>query len=273
VRSKAEPSEWYFFKAGSHAGMKAGPLSWERLCGQAQEGDLEPEDVVWDPGYGWRIAAQVPGLFAEEVLSGAADTGITDGAQDTPHSEPSTGARGRSWLLWLAAVIPVVLVGVALGVYFGLFHDSGSAAAVDRTSTTTTTVAATTSIAVSTTQPIVTSQSTVTTMTDVTTVSASSLLFLGQSDNGREVRLRVGDRVRIELEPNAGTLVRSVRWDFLPIVVEETDSGSEMAGDRVVNCWIELQATVAGPVTIRVQYEYRFGTISTPWVCYLVVTE
>jgi hypothetical protein len=110
-------------------------------------------------------------------------------------------------------------------------------------------------------------------MADPTT-EGGSLVYLGESDNGREVRLHVGDRVRIELEPKpSSTRVRSVEWAFLPIVVQETDSGSTKVGDVLEESWLELEATVAGPVTVRARYEYESGVVITPWVCYLIVKE
>jgi hypothetical protein len=260
VRASREAPEWYFFKAGSHAAEKTGPFSWERLRLQAQEGALEPADVVWDPGTGWRTAAQIPGLFPAVASPGVAGT-----YPDTPPPGPSAITRGRSWLPWLAALVALVIVGGGLGTYFGFLRDSDKATASYQT---TTTVAATT-----TTIPVTTAQSTATTVTETTTVSEPRALNLDESDNGREVALHVGDRVRIELKPNVNHRVRSVAWDFEPIVVQERDSGSEKAGDRVVGCWLELEAAVAGLVTVRAQYEYKFGTVKTTWVVYFRVAD
>ena len=261
---KNEQSEWYFFKAGSHAGMKAGPLTWERLCSQADEGTLEPEDVVWDPGSGWRTADQVPGLFAAIALSG------TGGAKlDAPPEEASTSGGGRSWIPWVAALIVLVIIGASLGGYYGCAGDDGGVIASDQTTTS----------AVTTTVPGVTQQSSTTVRSTSTTEAGlatgnGSLVHLGEEDNGHEVRLHVGDRVRIELAPKPSTTgVRSVEWTFMPIVVQETDSGCTTTGDVLDECWLELETLVAGPVSVRARYEYASGAVVTPWVCYLIVTE
>lgn len=267
MREKPESSEWYYFKAGSNADMKAGPLSWERLCSQARGGVLEPDDVVWDPGFGWRIATQVPGLFPEVHTAKV----VTLHPETQPEKLPLERApktRRRSSRVWLAAGIALLIVAVALGVYFGLFYDRDSGTAGGGQTATTLAAAVTTVPA-----PVTTIAPTpTTTAPPPTTVVAPPVRTLGASDNGHEIRLHVGDRVRIELEPKVTSRVRSVDWLFLPVVVRELDSGTEKAGERVVKCWLELEAVTSGPVTVRVRYGYE-KVSGTPWVCFFKVRD
>jgi hypothetical protein len=265
VREKPESSEWYYFKAGSNADMKAGPLSWERLCSQAKAGTLEPDDVVWDPGFGWRIATQVPGLFPAATPAATTAKVVSLHPEKLPLERPPK-TRGRHWRFWLGGGIALVIVAAVLGVYFGLIHGSDDTTVGGPTVTalpalTTTVVSPTTTVAAPT-----------TTALPPTTVGAAPARLLGGSDNGHEIRLNVGERLRIELEPKRSSRVRTVEWEFTPIVLRQTDSGVEKAGDRVVKCWLELEAVTAGPVTVRVRYGYRVLS-GAPWVCYLIVRD
>jgi hypothetical protein len=109
--------------------------------------------------------------------------------------------------------------------------------------------------------------------TETTAVSGTSVVELGNADNGHEVVLNPGDRVRISLKPYVNDRVKSVRWEYMPIVVQETDSGSEIISEVVVEAWLELEAAIVGPVTVRAAYEYPYGTVKTVWVVYLIVEE
>jgi len=109
--------------------------------------------------------------------------------------------------------------------------------------------------------------------TETTAVSEVPVVELGNADNGHEVVLNPGDRVRINLKPYVNDQVKSVRWDYMPIVVQETDSGSEIISEVVVEAWLELEAAIVGPVTVRAAYEYPYGTVKTVWVAYLIVEE
>jgi hypothetical protein len=256
VRVKPEAQEWFFFKAGSDAGLKAGPFSWERLLAQAQGGALEPTDVVWDPNSGWKTAAQVPGLFPS-----VAAPGVTGTFPDTPAKIPFAANRGRSRLYLLSALVALVIVGGGLGAYFGLAGDGGDV------------VATTSTIPGATTIPVTTTGSTGTSVTVTTSVGGTPLLYLAKKDTGHEEVLHVGDRVRIDLKPWKGDKIKSVEWDYRLGAVREVDSGSETAGSAVVASWLELEAVVAGPATVRAVYHYPDGTARATWVVYLFVEE
>jgi hypothetical protein len=247
VRPRPEDQEWYFFKAGSDAGLKAGPFSWERLLVQARNGSLEPADVVWDPNSGWKTATQVPGLFPAKASSGVAGPLV-----DTPPLGPPPSTRGRSRLYWLSALVALVIVGGGLGAYFGLRNDGGDATA------TTTTI------------PVTTTQQASTT-TEATAVSQSPVTYLGNKDDGHEVRLHVGDRVRVDLQPRADDRIKSLRWDYSPGVVREIGSDSVVADAILASSWLELQAVVAGKVTVKAEYEFPDGIIRVNWVVYIRV--
>jgi hypothetical protein len=254
VRGKTEDQEWYFFKADSDAGLKAGPFSWERLLAQAQSGTLEPTDVVWDPNSGWKTAAKVPGLFPSVSAPVVMGT-----FSDTPAKIPFAASRRHRRLYWLSALAALIIVGGGLGAYFGLTRAGGDEIAI------------TTTIQITPTTTLFTTASTAPTSTETTTAGGAPLKYLGKKDTGHEVTLQVGDRVRIDLEPWVGDKVKSVRWDYRSGVVRKTDSGSQMAGKTVLASWLELQAAVAGPATVRAVYDYPDGTSRATWVVYLFV--
>jgi Flp pilus assembly protein TadG len=122
-------------------------------------------------------------------------------------------------------------------------------------------------------QPTDTAPTDTVTTTETTAASEAPVVELGNADNGHEVVLNPGDRVRITLNPYVNDFVKSVRWNYVPIVVQETDSGSEIISEVVVEAWLELEASILGPVTVRAEYEYPHGTVRTAWVVYLIVEE
>jgi hypothetical protein len=262
VIARPEAQEWFFFKAGSDAGLKAGPFSWERLVAQAQSGILEPTDVVWDPNSGWKTAAKVPGLFPAVPIPG-----MVAAYPDTPALESSSAGSRRSRVYWLSGLAVLVIVGGGLGSYFGLAHDGGGVAATTTTSAVTTTVSGVTT----TVSAVTTTQSTATTVTQTTVAAGAPVVRLGKADFGHPVRLKVGDHVRIDLQPWIGDKVKSVVWDYRPGIVQQTGSGSDKAGSAIVATWIELEAVAAGPVTVRAEYQYPNGTARAIWVIYLFV--
>jgi hypothetical protein len=275
VSTGSKASEWYCAKPGASAGQQAGPFSWEQVRSLAQAGTLEPADLVWNPQLSqWQLAAQIPDLFPA-----VASPGVPGTYPGPPPSGRSATTRGRSWLPWLAPLLTaLIIVGGGLGAYFGFLRDSGESTSSHQTTTTlaatTTSVAmTTTSEAATTTIPVTTAQSTATTVTETTAVSEPPALNLDNGDNGREVVLHVGERMRIDLTPKAVDRVQSVKWNYEPIVVQEKDSGADKANDAVVGAWLEVEAVVAGPATVRAAYEYPGGTVKTVWVVYVTVTD
>jgi hypothetical protein len=179
-------------------------------------------------------------------------------------------AKGKSVM---GVVLALVLAGLLLAVAAceeATPATSTSVAAVVETTAPVTTEESTATTAEST---ATTAESTATTVTETTAVSEPPALNLDNSDNGREVVLHVGERMRIDLAPKALDRVQSVKWVYEPIVVQEKDSGADKANDAVVGAWLEVEAVVAGPVTIRATYEYPGGTVKTVWVVYVTVTD
>lgn len=267
---RPEPVEWYFFKADSDAGLKAGPFSWERMLVQAKNGNLEPNDVVWDPGSGWKTAAQVSGLFPDLPPAPVVESTFSD----VPPPEPPSERKNRTRWDWIVAVVVLLLLGVALGVYFGVTRgdDDGMDNGVSVNTTLSGTPAGSTSTSESTTTTDEAPSTTVSTTADAVEPVAS----LNKGDSGHEVKLRVGDRVRVDLEPWAGDSITYVFWKFRPsdpVVVRVVDSGAEIIDGVVVTAWLELEATVAGPATVRALYEYPDGSTQAKWVAYLIVNE
>jgi hypothetical protein len=163
-----------------------------------------------------------------------------------------------------------LLLGCGLVVSLGCTDETATDSYVPQATTTVTTAPSDV--------PSVVQQSTSVTRLAVTTVAApttteSPIVYLGESDNDRQMRLHVGDQVRIELEPEVDKVI-AVRWDFPRVVVEYLDSGwTEMEGATIADCWLELEVRNAGSVTIRARYEYVAGYVNSPWACYLVATE
>ena len=202
------------------------------------------------------------------------DSGINAEAPAEPtRPERPTKAisKGRVRIYWIAAVLVVLVVaGGALGLYYGLVNDHDHASDGVATSSTVSTTAQ-----VSTATSAPTSISTTSTTTN-TTASTRPLRHLGRHDFGRAVHLRVGEAVRIELQPGAGGKVDAVGWRYTPstqVVVRQADSGAEVVGGVVKEAWLELEAATAGAVTVRGEYRYPDGSIVATWVVYLIVTE
>jgi hypothetical protein len=109
------------------------------------------------------------------------------------------------------------------------------------------------------------------TTTETVTATEAPTIQLDDADNGTEVVLHVGERMRIDLKPSVNDRVKSVEWTYEQIVVKETDSGTDKVGDVVTGAWLEVEGVVAGPVTIRASYEYPYGTVKTVWAVYVEV--
>lgn len=141
---------WYYQKAGTGGGQPLGPVTWEELVSYARSGTLAQNDVVWHQQLGnWMPAVQIPGLFPmpataaptpeATVVPGAALPGYT-AAQG--YGAPAPAKRRVSPLAWAIPLAVVVLAGIFLGLYFGIWRDGDKTTA--STERTTTTEAATT---------------------------------------------------------------------------------------------------------------------------------
>lgn len=194
------------------------------------------------------------------------ESGVNAGAPAEP-TRPERPAKavfkGRARMYWIAALIVLVVAGGALGVYYGLANNSGDTSNGSGTASTATQVSTATSASTSS-------------STTSTTVSAKPVTLLERRDFGHDVHVRVGETVRIELQPWAGYKVAAVTWRYTPstqVVMREADSGAQVVGGVVEQAWLELEAVAAGTVTVRGEYRSPHGPIVTAWVVYLVVTN
>jgi N-acetylneuraminic acid mutarotase len=154
VSPESMTSGWYYLKLGAPPGQHTGPLSWEDLYALAQSGTLTPADPVWNPQLPqWLPASQFPGLFPAATLAAApspypaAAQPNAQGPAPQPVAAPQpyptqpravyqpypgqpTGYVPRSrrsrLLKVLVPVIALVLVGAALGIYFGVTRHAGN---------------------------------------------------------------------------------------------------------------------------------------------------
>jgi len=182
VNGDATTPSWYYAKTGAVDGQQVGPVSWEQLVSLAQTGALTGTDLVWNPQFpSWVTVSEVPGLLSAPPLPrrdasqetprlGAVQpTAIRTGAvqptaarpstiQPAPRqtSQPSSGydpfmdegepsdfGGQRSWLRWGMIGGAIVVIGIIVGVYFGVIR--GGAAPPTTTMAPTTTVMETTS--------------------------------------------------------------------------------------------------------------------------------
>ena len=101
--------EWYWSKRGSDE--RNGPISGEKLRELAEEGDLEPDDLVWTQGMDdWEEAGSVekleslfvtpPSLSTDAGESGSRDTGgqstSSERSPDVGEGEASSGAENET---------------------------------------------------------------------------------------------------------------------------------------------------------------------------------
>ncbi len=172
MNGDATTPSWYYAKTGAVDGQQVGPVSWEQLVSLAQTGALNSTDLVWNPQFpSWVTVAEVPGLLAPPlpplgatppqigrppaVRPGAIQpTAVRPGAiQPAPkqaarpsssydpfldEGEPSDFGAQRSWLRWAMAIGAVVVIGIVVGVYFGVIRGGSTPP--------TTTMAPTTSV-------------------------------------------------------------------------------------------------------------------------------
>lgn len=102
-------------------------------------------------------------------------------------------------------------------------------------------------------------------------------VFLDESDFAKQIRLQVGDRVRVDLpaHPLADKgEVTSVEWRYSTGgVVQQIDAGTSTTDGFVTECWLEVEAVAPGDVTIRTIYVHEDTTTRAKWVIYLAVAE
>jgi hypothetical protein len=118
---------WFYSKLQEPGGPQYGPISWEQLAALAQTGAVAPGDPVWHSTLpGWLPAAQIVGLFPAPIsvapLQAPAPPtpyGAAPGWNPPPVA-PGPGGRRRSPLPWLIPLVALVLVGAAIGLFFGL---------------------------------------------------------------------------------------------------------------------------------------------------------
>ena len=181
MNGDATTPSWYYAKTGAVDGQQVGPVSWEQLVSLAQTGALTATDLVWNPQFpSWVTVAEVPGLLAPplpRMRDTSQEMGPPPVAQPPPcgraqcnpprcdpvpssrlrarprvplpamilsldDGEPADFGGQRSWLRWGMAIGAVVVIGIIVGVYFGVIK--GGATAATTTSAPTTTVLETT---------------------------------------------------------------------------------------------------------------------------------
>ncbi|MBN1321109.1 MAG: DUF4339 domain-containing protein [Thermoleophilia bacterium] len=144
---------WYYQKASAGGQQPLGPVTWEELVSYARSGALAQNDVVWHKQLGnWMPATQIQGLFpmpAAPAAPAPAPGTIAPGyAAPQGYGAPAPAKRRVSPLAWAIPLAAVVLAGIFLGLYFGVWRDGDkTTTSTERTTTTesvTTTEAATT---------------------------------------------------------------------------------------------------------------------------------
>lgn len=115
---------WYYLKYGASPNQQSGPLTWEELYALGSSGLLQPADLVWHPTMPqWEPAGSIPGLFPYAV-----QPVVQPAPQEFYAYPPPAGAppkRSSKPLPVLIPIVTLVLVGAALGIYFGAFYNKG----------------------------------------------------------------------------------------------------------------------------------------------------
>lgn len=210
----------------------------------------------------------------ERLLTGLTEAGDDSAdSADKPPRKTAVQDEGtvrkpwyKSWIPYVAAVV-VVLVAVAVVLFLVLSggEESPSVVVSETSSTTTTTVAPTT-----TTSSV--AETTTTSVAETTTTTREPDVLLGPDDFSREVALKVGERVRIELEPWAADRIVSVEWTYQAASVQVIDVGTTEVNGIVTECWLELEAVAVDDVTVRAIYTRSGGGTKIPWVGYLFIS-
>lgn len=96
--------QWFYI----HDGQRVGPVEESELRRLAQNGELSPDDLVWNPTMEqeWKPASSVPGLFASAAARASAFPGAT------PNRDLMTRARGSLRGQWALAVGIALLYGL-----------------------------------------------------------------------------------------------------------------------------------------------------------------
>ena len=146
--------QWYYYKDG----QQEGPYSKDQLQGEAQAGNLKPDDLVWAEGMtDWIPAQKVAGLIPAQAPppSQAAappppqagpppfQPSQSQGAPPPYHGTPSYGhqpsgpghyghyappKKGKGGMIALIAILLVLLLGGGALVYYFFFSDDGPVA-------------------------------------------------------------------------------------------------------------------------------------------------
>jgi len=173
VNGDATTPSWYYAKSGAVDGQQVGPVSWEQLFSLVQAGALNAEDLVWHPQFpSWVTVSDVPGLVAMPPLPKVQESpqeptrppAVQPTAPQQDIVQPATRQTGgvspgydpffddgepgdfrsqRPWLRWGLIIGAVVIIGVIVGVYFGVIRE-GTAPTTTLAPTTSTTVLETT---------------------------------------------------------------------------------------------------------------------------------
>lgn len=116
-----------------------------------------------------------------------------------------------------------------------------------------------------------------TTVAETTTTYKAPDILLDESDIHRQVRLHVGDRVRVDLPAHPLACqgeVTDVEWTYSTGgIVQQIEAGTSKTDGFVTECWLELEAVAPGQVSVRAIYIHEDTTTRAKWIVYLKVTE
>lgn len=110
-------------------------------------------------------------------------------------------------------------------------------------------------------------------VTETTAAGPAPSIFLDKDNFGAEIKMTVGERARVDLKPWIGDEVEDVRYEFTSICAKQVDAGTEVIEGIVTEAWMEFEAIVEGPCSIRAFYELPDGTSAAKWVVYVRVLE
>ena len=151
MNGDATTPSWYYAKTGAVDGQQVGPVSWEQLVSLAQTGALTATDLVWNPQFpSWVTVAEVPGLLAPPLPKAeeapeeppipppVQPTAVRPGAVQPTSRQPTRSSVGydpfldegepsdfdghRPWLRWGLIIGAIAVIGIIVGVYFGVIR-------------------------------------------------------------------------------------------------------------------------------------------------------